>query len=105
MIESFSDLYTSHRLELRGPRFPWQRSPIWLHVAFASLIALSYLIPTPLISLLGRLRDPAFSRTFAMLSAFVIASGATDLMRFWTFSAPAYWFGEGIKAITGGLPA
>ena len=105
MIETFSDLFTSHRLELRAPRFPWQRPPIWLHVAFDSLIALSYLIPAPLISLFGRLRNLAFSRTFAMLSAFVIASCATDMMGFWTFSAPAYWFEEGIKAITGGLPA
>ncbi|NES18961.1 MAG: EAL domain-containing protein [Symploca sp. SIO3E6] len=76
----------------------------WLHVTFATLIALFYYsISILLIYLLHqrrhRLVEPK-AGILSLLATFTIANGTTYLINIWKIWYPNYWLANGIEAVT-----
>lgn len=77
---------------------------LWLHVTFATLIALFYYSISILLIYFVHQRHHSLllpeAGILIMLSAFTIASGTTYLMDIWTIWHPNHWLVSGIEAIT-----
>jgi PAS domain S-box-containing protein len=84
-----------------GYCYLWNGGLVWLNVISDGLIALAYFsIGFVLLWFVRKRRDLSFGSIFVLFGTFIVACGATHVMKVWNLWHAEYWLAGGLKAVT-----